>query len=186
MHYENDDYHPTSNLLEYEDDLGTLSDNGTEMQYYNEQFGPDDAHSETITIDSQKKKYRKMWDDAKKVDKGFHKIKRKHNFKTIEIEVYTTTNMPGRMIRDAITGSKYSQYRVGSLNEHQFFKIRLSTGELGNDGSCLYFDSPEQYERHMKCEVSQTIKEKWLNKCYMQRESGFERNDNMSDYIVVK
>ena len=79
MQYENDDYHPTSELLEYEDELGTQSEgNETEMQYYNEQFGPDDACSETITVDSQKKKYRKMWDDAKKVDKGFHKIKRKY------------------------------------------------------------------------------------------------------------
>ena len=187
MQYENDDYHPTSELLEYEDELGTQSEgNETEMQYYNEQFGPDDACSETITVDSQKKKYRKMWDDAKKVDKGFHKIKRKYNHKKVEIDIYTTTHTPGRMIRDAITGNKYSQYRVGSSNEHLFFKVKVCTGELGNDSSSLFFDSPEQYERHMKCEVSQAIKEKWLKKCYEIREYSDEHNDNMSDYIVVK
>lgn len=154
--------------MQYEDDenmIGSLSDdNNTEMEYYNEQFGPDDGCSET-TVNSEKKKYRKLWDDAKEVDKGFHKIKRRYNHKPIEIGVYTTSNTPGRSIRDAITGSKYGQYRVGSLNEHQFFKVKLATGELGNDGSSLYFDSPEQYERHMKCEISQVIKDKWSNKC---------------------
>jgi hypothetical protein len=186
MQYEDDDYHPTSNTLDYDDEeLGSLSDN-MEMQYYNEQYGPDDAHSETITVNSQKKKYRKMWDDAKKVDKGFHKVKRRIGNKLVEIEIYSTSPTPGRMIRDAVTGQKLGEYRVGSLNEHLFFKVKLATGETGADSGLFFFDTPEQYERHMKCEVAQNIKEKWTKKCAEVRNIDYLENDQMSDYVVVK
>jgi hypothetical protein len=188
MQYENDDFHPTSTTLNYDDDLGNdLDDNNSEeMRYYNEQYGPGDNMSETITVDSQKKKYRKMWDDAKKVDKGYHKIKRNYNHKKVEIEVYTTSNTPGKMIRDAITGNKYNQYRVGSVNEHLFFKVTLATGEIGRDGTTMFFDSPEQYERHMKCEISQAIKEQWVKKCAEYRHIEQYNDDNNFDFVIVK
>ena len=183
MLYENDDFHPTSNTQDYDDELGTLSDD-MEMQYYNEQYGPDDAHSETITINSQKNKYRKMWDDAKKVDKGFHKLKIRVGNKLVETEVYSTSNTPGRMIRDAVSGQKYNQYKVGSLNEHLFFKVRLPG--RGLDCEPLYFDTPEQCERHLKYEVSQVIKDKWTKKCAEIQNIVYDREDTISDYVVVK
>jgi hypothetical protein len=187
MQYEDDDYHPNSTALNYDDDLGTLGDdNDSEMRMYNEQYGPDDAHSETITVDSKKRKYRKMWDDAKKVDTGFHKLKRRVGLKMVEIEVYTSSVTPGRMIRDAITGTRYNQYRVGSINEHLFFKVGISTGEIGQNGGTLFFDSPEQYERHMKCTLSQAIKEKWMKKCAEVRNIAYDQDEQFSDYVVVK
>jgi hypothetical protein len=75
--------------------------------------------------------------------------------------------MPGTMIRDAITGARCREHRVGTQNEHQFFKVAISTGELGINGGLVFFDSPEQYERHFKgiYTVPQQIKEKWTNKC---------------------
>jgi hypothetical protein len=180
MQYEEDNLYPAPDMESLDDD------NNTEMQYYNEQFGLDDNRSETITVDSQKNKYRKMWDDSKKADKGFHKIKRTIDNKKVEIEVYSTNYTPGLMIRDAITGDKYCQFRVGSVNEYQFFKVRILTGELGKDGVTLFFDSPEQYERHMKAEVSTANKEKWLRKCAEVRHLAYEQDDNISDYVVVK
>jgi hypothetical protein len=186
MQYE-DDFHPTSNALDYDDEVGTLdNDNDSEMRMYNEQFGPDDTHSETITLDSNKRKYRKMWDDAKKVDNGFHKFKRKVGMKTYEIEVYSTSTTPGRMIRDAISGTRYNQYRVGSCNEYLFFKVKISTGEIGKDGGSLFFDSPEQYERHTKSTISQAIKDNWLKKCIEIRNIAYDQEDSISDYVVVK
>lgn len=187
MQYEDDNFHPNINAPDYEDGTESLGDdNYLEMQYYNEQFGSDDNRSETITIDSKKNKYRKMWDDSKKSDKGFHKIKRWVDHKKVEIDVYSTNNTPGLMIRDAVTGDKYMQYRVGSLNEHQFFKVRITTGEMGKDCVTLFFDSPEQYERHTKGEISQSIKDKWLRKCVEVRNLAYEQDDNISDYVVVK
>jgi hypothetical protein len=103
----------------------------------------------------------------KNLDRGYHKLTRIVNFKPIEIDIYTTNDMPGTMIRDAITGSRYSEYRVGTRNEHLFFKVAIATGELGNESGLVFFDSPEQYERHFKgiYTVPQEIKEKWTNKC---------------------
>jgi hypothetical protein len=73
---------------------------------------------------------------------------------------------------------------VGSVNEHLFFKVGLATGELGNNGGALFFDSPEQYERHMKTTVSQDIKQKWVQKCAEIRQ--IEETDHLSDYVIVK
>jgi hypothetical protein len=185
MQYEEDDFHPESSNLNY--DEGSVDElNSTDIHYYNGQFGQDDNYTDTISIDSQVKTNRKMLDDSKKLDKGYHKIKRNINHKSVDIEVYSTPNTPGKMIRDAITGSKYREYRVGSLNEYQFFKVRWGTGEMGRDGTSLYFDSPEQYERHTKTEISKTIKEKWIHKCAEIQNVAYNSNDNMSDYVVVK
>lgn len=185
MQYEEDDFHPESTNLDY--DEGPMDElNNDDIHYYNGQFGQDDNYSDTITVDSKIKNNRKMLDDSKKLDKGYHKIKRTINHKKVDIEVYSTTNTPGKMIRDAVTGGKYREFRVGSLNEHQFFKVRWGTGEIGKDGTTLFFDSPEQYERHTKTEVSQSIKEKWIQKCAEIRNIAYDSNDNMSDYVVVK
>jgi hypothetical protein len=157
-----------------------------EMQMYNEQFVIDESDDDE-TLDSNKKKNRKLFEDSKKDIKGFHKITRVFNNKKYEIEVYSTSTTPGMMICDAITGSKYKDYRVGTFNEHLFFKIRLSTGELGKKCvDSLYFDSPEQYERHMKTTLSHNIKEKWLKKSMEIREQFYVPKNNTNGFIVIK
>jgi hypothetical protein len=56
--------------------------------------------------------------------------------------------------------------RVGSIEEHQYFKVGLSTGELENDthGRHLYYDSPDQYERHFGFKLSPDVVVKWYDK----------------------
>jgi hypothetical protein len=68
------------------------------------------------------------------------------------------------MIRDAITGYKHHEYRVGSWHEDLFFKVIETSGNVGKGLFCLYYDSPEQYERHMKGTVSDTVKRTWTEK----------------------
>ena len=174
-------------MNDYDDD-DNLQD---EMQMYNEQFIMDESDDDDYTLDSNKKKNRKLWEEYKKEMKGFHKINRFFNGKKYEIEIYSTSTTPGLMICDAITGSKYKEYRVGTFNEHLFFKVRLSTGEFGKKCvDSLYFDSPEQYERHMKTTLSQNIKEKWLKKSMEIRENNYflkeKEKENKNKYIVIK
>jgi hypothetical protein len=158
-----------------------------EMQMYNEQFVIDESDDDTSTLDSIKKKNRTLWEDIKKDIKGFHKIKRVFNNKKHEIDLYSTSNTPGSMICDAITGNRYKEYRVGTYKEHLFFKVRLSTGELGKKCvDSLFFDSPEQYERHMKTTLSQSIKEKWLNKSMEIRQELYLSKENTNEFIVIK
>ena len=54
-------------------------------------------------------------------------------------------------IRNAVTGVKYYGHAVGSRNEDLYFKVMHCTGEfVGNKGPvALFYDSAEQYERHM-------------------------------------
>tara|TARA_B110000881_G_C18577345_1_gene519453 strand:- start:38 stop:526 length:489 start_codon:yes stop_codon:yes gene_type:complete len=97
-------------------------------------------------------------------DSGHHKVVNKEGKNKTKIEAYSTSFIPGTMIRDAITGHRYSQYRVGSNHEDLFFKVREVTGQFGKEPLLLYYDSPEQYERHMDHAVSNTIKQRWTDK----------------------
>jgi len=97
-------------------------------------------------------------------DSGHHKVVNKEGKNKTKIEVYSTSFIPGTLIRDAITGQRYSQYRVGSNLEDLFFKVREVTGQFGKEPLLLYYDSPEQYERHMDHVVSNTIKQRWTDK----------------------
>lgn len=152
------------------------------MHYYNSKYGRDDDDS---TVSSNRKKHRKMMEDLKKADKGYNKISRIINNKKQSIEVYATSNTPGTMIRDAVTGSRFKEFRVGSLNEYQFFKVRMATGQMNGYSSTLFFDSPEQYERHMKTEVSPDLKDDWSKRCADIRNSEYVPK-NTSGFVVVK
>jgi hypothetical protein len=149
-----DDYYAADDM---DDNVGFIPFNPRER----------DDDSDDTSLSANRKRQRKNNEEMKKLDKGYYKLKRTVNHKQVDIDIYTTNDMPGTMIRDAITGSRYNEYRVGTRNEHLFFKVAIATGELGDSGGLVFFDSPEQYERHFKgiYVVPQVIKEKWTNKC---------------------
>jgi hypothetical protein len=64
----------------------------------------------------------------------------------------------GTTIRNAVTGEKYYGHKVGSKSEDIYFKARLCTGEFGNDIPMLFYDSAEQYEKHLGGTIDQSIK----------------------------
>jgi len=108
--------------------------------------------------------------NVKPVDKNYHKITLHHKIitkkngkqKADTVELYDTNLTPGGIIRDAVTGSRMSKMRVGTRDEHFFFKTRLSILDTDLfDNNTFYFDSPEQFERVMFLPVSQEVKENW-------------------------
>jgi hypothetical protein len=104
--------------------------------------------------------------NAKFEDVGYNKIPRsvKGNPNAF-IEYYETSSNPHVYIRDAISGASRSPYRTGTADEDLFFTVRLATGESRvRGGSNLFYDSPEQYERHFQVELSNDIKEAWREK----------------------
>ena len=115
---------------------------------------------------------RKGWkyDEIKMLDSGYHRIVKSYAGIKTKTEVYSTSFIPGTMIRDAITGHKYGNYFVGSLNEELIFKVKDTSGYVGSGSFCLYYDSPEQYERHMKSTVSVNVKKAWTDKFVLARE----------------
>ena len=112
----------------------------------------DDLSTKSVEQKVVPKMGRNGWkyDEIKMLDPGYHRIVRAHDGIKTKTEVYSTSFIPGTMIRDAITGHKHPTYRVGSWCEDLFFKVKDTRCYVGNQSFCLYYDSPEQYERHFK------------------------------------
>jgi len=109
---------------------------------------------------SVKKHQRKVTDEMKRSDKGYccYQSGRKSE-KQSKIEMFDSGTCIGNRIRDPTTGARLP-YRVGSKAEYSFFKVRIS-GLRSSEPITLFYDSPEQYERHHKNTLSNEIKEKW-------------------------
>ena len=111
-------------------------------------------------------------------DPGFHQVKRSKKLRGHHIiEYYETPRTNDSRIRNAITGSLYRddhpkcKYLVGSAQEDILFKAYISTGEpeiYSRDNKktsvILFYDSPEQFEKHQKMTLSPSLKEKWQEK----------------------
>ena len=86
------------------------------------------------------------------------------------VAFFPTLMVPGAAIKNAISGTLQSSgqgahyFRVGTSDEDLFFSVVLATGELGQEPMTLFYDSPEQYERHFFTKLSTEIKNSWLDK----------------------
>jgi len=95
--------------------------------------------------------------------KGFYSLKRKVNNNKVSVDVYASGGL-GTNIRNAISGEYYYGYKVGTVKEDLFYKTSVCTGETGNEGVVLFFENPEQYERHFYIQVDACDKERWYSK----------------------
>jgi len=130
--------------------------------YYEDSFHPNEENDVT---NNQKKEL----NNVKSFDPGYayayrNKTTVSGKLKNTKIECYTSGDS-GMNIRNAETGSYY-KYKVGSKEEDLFFKVALATGELKtrNSSNVLFYDSPEQYEKHFMLNVKQELKDVWVNK----------------------
>ncbi len=106
-------------------------------------------------------------DDLKSLDPGYNEIYRKvvqnnGRKKNTKIVIYNSGGV-GSQIRNAVTGA-YTKDFVGSVDEDHYFSFILATGESPKGPLTLFFDSPEQCERHLHAEFGKQIKTKWQNK----------------------
>jgi hypothetical protein len=120
------------------------------------------ASSESTVYTSQRAK-RKAMEEVLKLDSGYRVNGKKKN----KIEYYITCLSPGTSIRNAVTGIREFNLKVGNpSHEDQFFKIRYTADYINNvtGPESLYYDNPEQCERHLKLNIKQSTKNKWQNK----------------------
>jgi hypothetical protein len=140
---------------------------------YNQEFCDEETYGENgttstldnLSVSSSVRKQYKTLNSFKMLDGGFHKVKRKVDGKMVKIEYYHSGMTPGSRIRNAITGMVYPHYKIGSLAENLFFKVTNATADENNKQPFnMFFENPDQYERHFKTTVSQDIKENWQRK----------------------
>jgi hypothetical protein len=183
MFYEDDHFHPNNLDDEME---------GNEVGSYMYPGQPVDRHlyepSEHSgnTLETYRKNQRKNMDEYKMIDKGFRKITILNKGKPVEVEYYQTLSTPGIMIRDAITGARYKEYRVGSKEEDLFFKVRLAIGKSDIDSMLLFYDSPEVYEGHMRTIVSHQRKETWRNKHAIANKLNEEKQARRPGFVAIR
>lgn len=158
----------------YDDNFDPTQPNELGFPIYEKQtvYNEYDDDSTSISTIANKKK------NLKPLDKNCHKItlhnkiitKKNGKQKPDTIELYHTNLTPGSIIRDAVTGSRMSKFKVGSRDENFFFKTRLSiVGTDLFDNNTFYFDSPEQFERIMYIPLSQEVKETWHSRLIEER-----------------
>jgi hypothetical protein len=131
--------------------------------YYEDIFHPNEDND--VINNHQKKEL----NNIKSIDSGYGYVYRQkssvsNKVKNSRVDCYTSGDT-GMSIRNAETGNYY-KYKVGSKEEDLFFKIALATGELKtkNGSNVLFYDSPEQYEKHLMTELNQEIKDNWVEK----------------------
>jgi hypothetical protein len=166
--------------MQYDDPFATNDEDGyQEIPHMHESYSVSSYQS---TVNSKKKKLKQLTDMMKNQDKGYRKYVINMNLKKNDIDAYSTSMTPGTKIRDAITGARDARYKVGSADEDLFFKVRMGIGHVGfvddpdKTETTLFYDNPEQFERHMHTTVSQQIKENWRTK-YMNQLAKYQDKD---------
>lgn len=131
--------------------------------YQEDYFNPVDQQ------DFEEDDVEKMFEKAKRQDRGYNTIYRKAQRKdgriyNKKIEIYTSSGT-GSRIRDAESGEYFSNI-VGSKDEDLFFKVMLATGECNsaNGSYTLFYASPQHYSNHLLCDVDPKIVAAWEEK----------------------
>lgn len=107
----------------------------------------------------------------------------------VKIQCFATKSVMGTRIRSATTGIAHNMF-VGKIDEDLFFKVRMVNGEVGKSGygNDFYYDSPEEYERHLFIKVPQIMKEQWVekNRVASLRKKMHEIKANVPEFIEIK
>lgn len=100
--------------------------------------------------------------DASVVNSRKHVIVRKDGKKKNFITAFET-NYGNTFVMNAKTNQPYD-VRYGSKHEDGLFSVILATGETGQTPITLFYDNPEQYERHFRISLSKEAKHRWYKK----------------------
>ena len=148
------------NTVDFNNDNYSYDDDDTSS--YTPSIATDSNLSSGINEKNKKNK-------IKNLDPGYFTVNRyiynnkKNKMQKTKIGLYRSSGISDHKIRNAVTGI-YEKLRVGRFESDLLYKVILATGETGNNPEQLYFDSPEQYERHFSIIVSDSVKKAWKEK----------------------
>jgi len=135
---------------------------------------------------------------SKTCDLGFgvYKLTQKtQNRQWVELKLYSTSTNPGSMIRNARSGLKTGgEFRVGTVAEDLFFKVIVATGQWGQSPIFLFYNTPDEYERHFHGivdKINPKIKTAWEEKqihasALYQKSQQRKKRDDPQGVIIVK
>ena len=137
-------------------------------EYYQDKidYQPLDNDSLSVSdssLNSNEKAYRKEEYALKMDDIGYYSYKKIVGYEKIKIECYATDLF--KNIRNAVTGIT-TKHRAGTKHQDLYFSVTDISG-LGRKikfAKHLFYDSPEEYERHHHIQISQDTKENWYVK----------------------
>jgi len=137
-------------------------------EYYQDKIDYQSIDNETISVsnsslDSNEKAYVKEEYTLKMNDPGYYTYKKNVGYDKVKIECYATDMF--KNIRHAMTGV-VTPHRAGTNYQDLYFSVTDVSG-LGRKlkfAKHLYYDSPEEYERHQCIKLSQDTKERWYVK----------------------
>jgi len=148
---------------------------------YNEEYLPDDAEDyfdpsdisieESSSIDTELRDRRKITEIHKRMDKDYYSYKRKvfgeDGMRMEKVEVYSSPLITNGLIRNAVTGIRM-EHRVGSKYEDLYFRVidvhSNNHTPINDLPRKLFYNNPEQCERHLQITISNDVKEKWSQK----------------------
>jgi len=136
-------------------------------EFHNEQNYYSDDDQSTCSGSQLTRGMKKALLKLHKEDKNFHQLNRRvTNSKTKKYElvgVFASGGV-GMSIRNAITGVRNFEHKVGSANEDLYFSVLICNGETGSNPLTLFYDSPDEYERHQYTQVDRVTKRIWQQK----------------------
>ena len=153
-----------SNFQDFDDSL-SMGD----YNYHNTYHEEDDdflEEEEQSAVPSQKhnnKHNKRKIEALLSVDKGFGIIPGRLG--QSPVAYFRTQSVPGATIRNAVTGVYETGYKFGSHDELLFFKT-----SVGKDSHILFYDGPEQFEKHMYCKLSDDLKQAWSDRSMKMKE----------------
>lgn len=128
------------------------------MSYYNDIFDPTQEND----IDTPITDYNNsIGGDVCKLNTSYIDSLGKRRKYTLE---YYKSGGVGSLIRNAVTGIKYKNMRVGSLSENKFFKYNLSSTTNKELCHVLFYETPEQFEAHQHMKLSDATINAWYSK----------------------
>jgi len=145
---------------------------------YAEEYLANDAYDftdvsidESSTIDSEIREQRKITEANRRMNKHYYSYKimnaEGNELRPVRIQVYSSPILSNALIYNASTGIRMPHRVCSKYDDLYFIVTDVSTDtktELNKESRRLYYSNPEECERHLKMQISQNIKEKWMEK----------------------
>ena len=124
--------------------------------------------------------------EYKRMDKHYHCINYTKKGKTYKIESHSSPVLTNGHMRHATSGA-YLEHRVGSKYDDLYFIVSDSTAPPCEDylePRKLYYNNPEEFERHRLTRRNRTIEQNEYN-CIRKGNSGVEPGTGLLKSIYI-